>query len=51
MRISWILIREGTFEKDLPISLEGTQNSNGIVAEYFIKYADNYGLTKDKDNL
>ncbi|MDD2369635.1 MAG: hypothetical protein PHQ90_10060, partial [Sulfuricurvum sp.] len=25
MRISWILIREGTFEKDSLISLEGTQ--------------------------
>jgi len=51
MRISWILIREGTFEKDLPISLEGTQNSNGIIAEIFIKYTDSNRLTKDKDNL
>src|SRR3989338_1066250 len=51
MRISWILIREGTLEKDSSISLEGTQNSNGMIAEYFIKYADSNTLTKDKDNL
>jgi len=51
MRISWILIREGTFQKDSRISLEGTQNSNGIIAEICIKNPDNINTLKDKDNL
>jgi hypothetical protein len=51
VRISWILIREGTLEKHASISLEGTQNSNGIIPELCINNSDGITILKDKDNL
>jgi len=51
MRISWILIREGTLEKHASMTLEGTQNSNGIIPELCINNSDDMTILKDKDNL
>jgi len=51
MRISWILIREGTLEKHASMTLEGTQNSNGMIPEVCINNSDDITILKDKDNL
>lgn len=51
MQISPVLSSRVPWKTIHRIALKGTRNSDGILAELYIKYPDEMSIVKDKENL